>query len=212
MKIKIAPSILSADFSNLQNDVDKIINADYVHIDVMDGHFVPNITFGHVVIKNIKTKLIKFVHLMVENPDNYIEDFAKAKIDIISFHPETTKNPKIIIQKIKKLGMKASLALNPDKPLSKIKPFLNDIDMVLIMSVFPGAAGQEFIPSVLETIKKLRKLKPNINIAVDGGINAITAKQVIKAGANVLISGSFIYKSKNPEKTIELLRKVTKNI
>ena len=212
MKIKIAPSILSADFSKLQKEIDKIKNADYLHLDVMDGHFVPNITMGPVVIKNLKIKLVKDVHLMIENPDKYVEAFAKAKVNIISFHPETCKNPKEVIKKIKKLGVKASVALNPDKPLSLIKNLLDNVDMVLIMSVFPGFGGQKFISSVLKKIKELRKLKPKLDIEIDGGINTTTVKKAVKAGANIIVAGSFVYKSKNPGKTIELLRKAAKDI
>lgn len=212
MKIKIAPSILSADFSKLQKEIDKIKNADYLHLDVMDGHFVPNITMGPVVIKNLKIKLVKDAHLMIENPDKYVEAFAEAGVDIISFHPETCKNPKEVIKKIKKLGVKASVALNPDKPLSLIKNLLNDVDMVLIMSVFPGFGGQKFISSVLKKIKELRKLKPKLDIEIDGGINTTTVKKAVKAGANIIVAGSFVYKSKNPGKTIELLRKAAKDI
>ncbi|NQV08752.1 ribulose-phosphate 3-epimerase [Candidatus Woesearchaeota archaeon] len=212
MKVKIAPSILSADFSNLQKDVDKVKNADYLHIDVMDGHFVPNITIGPVVIENIKTKLVRDVHLMIMDPEKYAKGFAKAGADIITFHAETTKNIKKTVKTIKKLKVKVGVAINPNKSLSLIKPIINDVDMVLLMTVFPGFGDQSFISSVLKKVKQLRKLKPKLDIQVDGGIDDKTIKQAVKTGANVIVAGSFIFGSKNPKKTVELLRKSAKDI
>jgi len=207
MKVKIAPSILSADFSHLQKDIDKVRNADYLHIDIMDGHFVSNITIGPVVIKNLKTKLIKDVHLMIEEPEKYAKDFAEAGADIITFHAEVSKNLKKTIRLIRKLGVKVGIAINPDKELSLIMPVLDDVDMVLLMTVFPGFGGQKFIKDVLPKIKELRKLKPELDIEVDGGINDKTIKQAVKAGANIIAAGSFIFRDKTPSKMISLLIK-----
>lgn len=207
MKIKIAPSILSANFSKLQEQVDLVSNADLLHIDVMDGHFVPNITIGPVVIKNIKTKLVKDVHLMIENPEKYIKPFRDAGADIITVHAETCKNLKKTLNEIKKLGAKAGVAINPDKQISVIKDVIDDADMVLLMTVFPGFGGQKFVESVLPRIEELRKLKPKLDIEVDGGINDKTIKKAVKAGANIIVAGSFVFHSKNPRETVELLRR-----
>jgi len=211
--IKIAPSILSADFAHLAADIKKVENhVEMLHIDVMDGLFVPNITIGQPVVAAIKkrTKLPLDVHLMIVNPERYIEDFAAVGANSITIHAESTKRLKLAIKKIKKKKLKAAVALNPNTPITKIKPILKDLDMVLLMTVHPGFGGQKFISSVLTKIKQLRKIsdqqKLKLDIQVDGGINAETAKKVVNAGANILVAGSYIYNSKNPIAAIKSLR------
>ena len=210
--IKISPSILSADFSKLGEEIKNIdqAGAEMVHIDVMDGHFVPNLTIGAPVIaalRKITTKIFD-VHLMVENPQDYVVSFAKAGTDIFTFHIETAPHVHRIIQNIKENNMKVGIALNPGTPLTTINEILDDIDMVLLMTVNPGFGGQKFIPSVLKKIKELKEMirarNLNIDIQVDGGINKVTAPQVVAAGANILVAGSAIYGSDN---SIEDLRK-----
>jgi ribulose-phosphate 3-epimerase len=210
MKIKIAPSILSADFSVLAKELSRIkaAGADLVHVDVMDGHFVPNITIGPVVVKDIRraTRLPLDVHLMIENPQRYTEAFAAAGADMLTVHAETT--PLAVFRKIsKQLGRKVKLgiSLNPATPLAKIKPYLRYCDLVLVMSVNPGFGGQEFIPSAAGKISQLRAVFSK-DIAVDGGINAQTAKIAVEAGANILAAGSYIFKSNDYAKAIRSLR------
>lgn len=213
--IKISPSILSADFSKLGEEIKNIdqAGAEMVHIDVMDGHFVPNLTIGAPVIaalRKITTKIFD-AHLMVENPQDYVVSFAKAGTDIFTFHIETAPHVHRIIQNIKENNMKVGIALNPGTPLTTINEILDDIDMVLLMTVNPGFGGQKFIPSVLKKIKELKEMirarNLNIDIQVDGGINKVTAPQVVAAGANILVAGSAIYGSDNIAKSIEDLRK-----
>lgn len=211
MKIKIAPSILSADFSVLAKELSRIkaAGADLVHVDVMDGHFVPNITIGPVVVKDIRraTRLPLDVHLMIEHPDKYIDVFADAGSDMLTVHAETTSLS--VLKKIKKClflrKVKLGLSLNPGTPLARIKPYLRHCDFILVMSVNPGFGGQEFIPSAAGKISQLRKIFPG-DIAVDGGINAQTAKIAVQAGANILAAGSYIFKSKDYAKAIRSLR------
>ena len=208
-KIKIAPSILSANFGHLQEDINKVDNADYLHIDVMDGHFVPNITIGPVVLKDIKTELIKDVHLMIENPGKYVKDFAKAGADIITVHAETCKDNLIdVLDKIRELGVKAGVSLNPDSKLEMIENVLDKVDMVVMMTVFPGFSGQEFIESVMPKIRALREKLPELDIEVDGGINERTVKIAADAGANVVVAGSYIFCSENPGQKVEQLRNI----
>lgn len=199
--IKVAPSILSADFYKLGEEIQSIEKggADLIHIDVMDGHFVPNITIGSLVVKAIKpqTKIPLDVHLMINNPDKYIEDFAKSGADIMSVHLEATNHIHRTIQLIKKNGVKAAVAINPATPLNGLEYILEDIDMVLLMSVNPGFGGQNFISSILPKIRQLREMitsrNLNIDIEVDGGINDKTAEAVIEAGANILVAGSYVF-------------------
>lgn len=211
MKIKIAPSILSADFSKLGAELKKVqqAGADLIHVDVMDGHFVPNITIGPVVVKFMRqsTKLPLDVHLMIENPGKYIGAFVNAGSDMITVHIETVsiKELKSIGQGLKKSKIKFGISLNPETPIAKIKPVLELVDFVLIMSVHPGFGGQAFIPQATEKVKQLRAIFTK-DIAVDGGINNLTAKLVKQAGANILIAGSYIFGAKNTKQAINSLR------
>ena len=212
--IKIAPSILSADFANLEKEISILNNsdADYIHVDVMDGHFVRNLTFGPPVIEKIRkySKKPFDVHLMIKSVEQYIESYSKAGGDIITIHPETADNLDNAISKIKSLGKKVGISLNPDITLDKVLPVLKKIDLVLIMSVYPGFAGQKFIPDVLEKVKTLRekinKENLNVEIEIDGGINVDTAKLAKKAGANVLVAGTAIYKDNMVFENIKKLK------
>ena len=215
-KIQISPSILSADFSQLGNEIKRleVCGADLIHVDVMDGHFVPNLTIGPPVIKALRkyTKLPFDVHLMINPVHKYIKEYAKAGSDIITIHPESTENLKSSIKEIKDLKKKAGVSLNPDTPIETILNDLNDIDLILVMSVFPGFGGQKFMPEVLKKIDKLSKLrtKNNLNykIEVDGGIDFSNSKKAIEAGADILVSGTTIFKENNGDlkKNIEILR------
>ena len=212
--IKIAPSILSADFSKLGAEIATVEKggADLIHVDVMDGHFVPNITIGPLVVEAIKpiTNLPLDVHLMIENPDQYIEEFVKKGADIISVHAEATHHLHRTVHLIKSLGAKASVALNPATPLHVIDYLLEDLDMVLLMTVNPGFGGQKFITQVLPKIKLLRQRIEekglSIDIEVDGGVNDKTIKQVIEAGANVMVAGSYVFGKEDREQAIQSLR------
>jgi ribulose-phosphate 3-epimerase len=209
--IKIAPSILSADFSCLGKEIQAVekAGADLIHIDIMDGHFVPNLTIGPAVVKDIKrhTKLPLDVHLMIENPGKFIEWFADAGSDMITMHIETVSVPcfKSLARGLKRRRIRTGISLNPLTPMKKISSLLGVCDFVLVMSVNPGFGGQEFIPEVLPKIKQLRSVF-NKDISVDGGINEQNAKLVINAGANMLAAGSYIFKSKNYKEAIRRLR------
>ncbi len=204
-KIQISPSILSADFSQLGNEIRRLEEggADLIHVDVMDGHFVPNLTIGPPVIKNLRkyTKLPFDVHLMISPVHEYIKNYAEAGADIITIHPEATKNLKESISLIKKFGKKVGVSLNPDTEIKTLIDEIEDIDLVLVMSVNPGFGGQKFMPEVLNKIRELRKLKDKdqykFYIEVDGGINFSNSKIILEAGADILVSGTTIFKENN---------------
>ena len=215
-KIQISPSILSADFSQLGNEIKRLEDggADMIHVDVMDGHFVPNLTIGPPVIRSLKkhSSILFDVHLMISPVHEYIAAYAEAGADIITIHPEATSNLKSSISKIKELNKKVGISLNPETKIDVITEHLHEVDLVLIMSVNPGFGGQKFMPKVLTKIKKLKKIQEdkslNFDIEIDGGINFDNSKIAIDAGANILVSGTTIFKSNNGDikKNIELLK------
>lgn len=214
MMVKIAPSILSADFAKLGEEILEVEKggADFIHVDVMDGHFVPNITIGPLVVEAIRpiTKLPLDVHLMIENPDQYIEAFAKAGADYITVHVEACRHLHRTIHYIKSLGVKAGVVLNPATPVESIQHIIADVDMVLVMSVNPGFGGQKFIPEALLKIRQVKDMaeakKLTIEIEVDGGVNADTARLCIEAGATVLVAGSAVFNQEDRSKAIAAIK------
>lgn len=208
--IFITPSILAADLSHLQEEVDSITDAaDWIQVDVMDGHFVGNLSFGAPVIKNLRSSLPLDIHLMVSNPADRIQEFLDLDVANITFHAEAvseTKDRKDLIAQIRKGGAQAGIAINPETPIDKIGDVLEEVDLLLVMSVHPGFGGQEFIEHVLGQVQTARSVRPDLMIQMDGGINNTTAPKCIKAGANNLVSGSFIFGSKNRTMAINSLR------
>lgn len=209
--IHLSPSILAADFANLQSEIEKVekSGATYIHVDVMDGAFVPNISLGAPIAKAIRphVKGVMDVHLMIEQPERYLEDFKNAGADILTVHVEATNHIHRVIQQIHNLGMKAGVAINPGTPVSSIEPIIDMVEMVLVMSVNPGFGGQKFIPNTLEKIKAVKELaiksnKTDLLIEVDGGVTTDNVLAVIKAGANVLVAGSSVFDRKNEEKNV----------
>ncbi len=218
-QIKIAPSILSADFARLEEDVKKVEagGADLLHVDVMDGHFVPNITVGPLIVQALRprTKLPLDVHLMIENPERYIDAFAEAGADYLTVQVEACVHLHGVLQAVKSAGMKAGVALNPHSPLSTIEEVLSDLDLILIMSVNPGFGGQKFIPQALDKLRRTRKLLrqrnlPHIEIEVDGGVKLENAKEIVEAGAEILVSGSGIFGTPDPTEMIRKFKKAVK--
>jgi len=216
MRIKIAPSILSADFARLADEIKRVESAgvDFLHIDIMDAHFVPNMTIGPPVVKCIRkeTKMPLETHLMVDKPEWFIEEMAKAGADIITIHVESTKHPLNLIRRIRELGLKPGVSLNPATGADAVIGLLNSVDMVLVMTVNPGFGAQEFMPETIPKIKTIRSKMHsmglnNVDLAVDGGINVKTAPIAVKAGATVLVAGSAIYDAPDVEKAVRELRK-----
>lgn len=212
--IKVSPSILGVNFANLGNEIKKVSNAQMLHIDVMDGHFVPNISIGVPVVKSIDNFCDMFldVHLMISNPIDYVEDFCNAGADLICFHIESCSNTFDTIKKIKNCGKKVGISIKPQTSASEVLPYIDYIDMALVMTVEPGFGGQSFMSGMMDKIKQIRqyadKVNKTLDIQVDGGVNLETGKICVDAGANVLVSGSYLFNSENPYETVESLKKL----
>ncbi len=206
--IRISPSLLAADFSRLDRELDRVSDADALHLDVMDGIFVPNISFGPPVLQSIrpKTSLFFDVHLMITHPLDYIETFVKCGADCITFHLESDSDPLKTIEKIHSFGKQAGISIRPATAPEAVLPFLSKLDMVLVMSVEPGFGGQKFMDSALEKIRFLRSAAPDITLNVDGGINADTGRRCVEAGANMLVAGSYVFGAQDPSAAIASLR------
>lgn len=208
----VAPSILSGDFADMAKSCldAKAWGADILHLDVMDGVFVPNITFGMPMVKALKTRNILplDVHLMITKPEKYVSQFCDCGADIVTFHPDASDDVAAALKIIKDKGVKCGLVLNPDKPLELVRPYLDDIDVLLIMSVYAGFGGQKFIPESLDKLKQAKKLieGKNVLLEVDGGIDETNAKDILECGVDIMVAGSAVYKSENPSKTIKILR------
>ena len=206
--LKIAPSILSADFGKLNEEIATVDeHVDFLHVDVMDAHFVPNLTLGAPIVRCLKSRVPMECHLMITNPEKYVEDFAKAGAWMITIHYEATQERTgEVLEQIRALGVKPSISLNPDTPVSAIEPYLDQVEMVLVMSVHPGFGGQSFIESVLPKVTRIRELKPGLDICMDGGIKAGTGQKALDAGANALVAGSYIFKAEDRLAAIQSLR------
>ncbi len=206
----VAPSILSADFSKLREEIQMVEKAgsEYIHIDIMDGHFVPNLTMGPCVVSSIRphSKAIFDVHLMIDNPEQYVESFAKSGADILTVHYESTKDMKALINQIKSLGVKVGITINPPTPVEVILPYIDDVDMVLIMTVNPGFGGQSLIEECLDKIKFLREKYPELDIEIDGGVKLDNLDKVMESGANIIVAGSAVFNAENPEEVVKAIK------
>ena len=206
----VAPSILSADFSALRSQVQMVENAgsQYIHIDVMDGHFVPNLTLGPCVVESLRphSKAVFDVHLMIENPEKYIESFVKSGADIITVHYETAKDMNALINQIKSFGVRVGITINPPTPVDVLLPYIDDVDMVLIMTVNPGFGGQSLIEECLDKIRFLRQKYPKLDIEIDGGVKLENIDKVIDAGANIIVAGSAVFNAKDPEMVVKTIK------